>query len=38
VLDTIAARREFRGRGLLARFLYTRPGRRVGHRLIPGRR
>ena len=35
VLDAIAARRDFRGRGLLARFLYARPISRVGHRLIP---
>ena len=35
VLDAIAARRDFRGRGLLARFLYARPISRLGHRLIP---
>lgn len=34
VLDTIAANREFRGRGLLARFLYALPVSKVGHRTI----
>ena len=32
VLKVIAAHRVFRGRGLLARFLYARPASRVGHR------
>lgn len=35
VLSAIAANPPFRGRGLLARFLYARPISRVGHRLIP---
>ena len=34
VLRTIALRQDFRGRGLLARFLYARPVSRVGHRRI----
>ena len=34
VLDAIAANREFRGRGLLARFLYSWPESRVGRRKI----
>ena len=34
VLDTIAANREFRGRGLVARFLYAYPVSKVGHRRI----
>ncbi len=34
VLSTIAARQDFRGRGLLARFLYARPVSKVGHRRI----
>lgn len=32
VLKVIAAHRAFRGRGLLARFLYARPASKVGHR------
>ena len=34
VLRAIAANPEFRGRGLLARFLYAYPVSRVGHRII----
>jgi replicative DNA helicase len=34
VLRSIAAHRAFRGRGLLARFLYARPVSKVGHRRI----
>jgi replicative DNA helicase len=34
VLDAIAANREFRGRGLLARFLYSFPVSKVGRRKI----
>ncbi len=34
VLSAIAARQDFRGRGLLARFLYARPVSRVGRRTI----
>jgi hypothetical protein len=34
VLHTIAANRQFRGRGLLARILYAYPIPRVGHRTI----
>lgn len=34
VLTTIASNREFRGRGLLARFLYSYPVSKVGHREI----
>lgn len=34
VLSVIAARQDFRGRGLLARFLYARPVSKIGHRLI----
>jgi replicative DNA helicase len=34
MIDTIAARQDFRGRGLLARFMYARPVSRVGHRKI----
>jgi replicative DNA helicase len=34
VLAAIAARQDFRGRGLLARFLYARPVSKVGHRRI----
>jgi replicative DNA helicase len=34
VLSTIAANREFRGRGLLARFLYSCPAQMVGRRRI----
>lgn len=34
VLDAIAAHREFRGRGLLARFLYSWPRPKVGYREI----
>lgn len=34
VLTTIAANRQFRGRGLLARFLYAFPKSKVGHRQI----
>ena len=34
VLDAIAANREFRGRGLLARFLYAYPESKVGRRTI----
>ena len=34
VLDAIAAHREFRGRGLLARFLYSWPQSKVGYRKI----
>jgi hypothetical protein len=34
VLDAIAANRQFRGRGLLARFLYCFPVSKVGRRLI----
>ena len=34
VLDAIAANREFRGRGLLARFLYAYPASRVGRRKV----
>ena len=34
VLDTIAANREFRGRGFLARFLYAMPESKVGQRKI----
>ncbi len=34
VLDAIAANREFRGRGLLARFLYALPASKVGRRAI----
>jgi replicative DNA helicase len=34
VLAAIATRQDFRGRGLLARFLYTRPVSKVGHRSI----
>lgn len=34
VLDAIAANREFRGRGLLARFLYAYPVSKVGRRKI----
>jgi hypothetical protein len=32
ILETIAANRDFAGRGLLARFLYARPQSRVGRR------
>lgn len=32
VLNTIAANPQFRGRGLLARFLYSRPPSKLGHR------
>jgi replicative DNA helicase len=32
VLEAVGANREFRGRGLLARFLYTFPVSKVGHR------
>jgi hypothetical protein len=35
VLNTIAANRQFRGRGLLARFLYAYPASKVGKRQIP---
>lgn len=34
VLSTIAANRQFRGRGLLARFMYSFPTSRVGYRQI----
>lgn len=34
VLDVIAANRQFRGRGLLARFLYAFPQSKVGRRVI----
>lgn len=34
VLDVIAGNRQFRGRGLLARFLYAFPESKVGRRLI----
>ena len=34
VLRTIAKRREFRGRGLLARFLYARPVSKLGSRKV----
>jgi replicative DNA helicase len=34
VLTSIAGRREFRGRGFLARILYSRPHSRLGHRKI----
>lgn len=34
VLAAIAGRQDFRGRGLLARFLYARPVSKVGHRRI----
>ena len=34
VLRTIAKRREFRGRGLLARFLYARPMSKLGSRKV----
>jgi hypothetical protein len=34
VIDAIASNRDFRGRGLLARFLYAWPTPRVGHRRI----
>jgi replicative DNA helicase len=34
VLTAIARNPEFRGKGLLARFLYARPASKVGHRLI----
>lgn len=34
VLTSIARNRDFRGRGLLARFLYAVPDSKVGHRLV----
>ena len=34
VLHTIAANKDFRGRGLLARFLYALPVSKVGHRQV----
>ncbi|MDT5347136.1 MAG: hypothetical protein QOH91_423, partial [Mycobacterium sp.] len=35
VLGAIAANQQFRGRGFLARILYTRPRSKVGHRKTP---